>query len=60
MPAGSMPVRHSRQNSPGACLPACVRVLLDPALDSGPTRLSKDGFLLAWEGFDSLAAVISR
>jgi ABC-type bacteriocin/lantibiotic exporter with double-glycine peptidase domain len=34
--------------------------LLDPALDSGPTRLSIDGFLLAWEEFDSLAAVISK
>lgn len=34
--------------------------LLDPALDDGPTRLTKDGFLLAWEEFDRLAAVISR
>jgi len=150
MPAGSTPVRHYRQSSPGACLPACVRMvlvmlgderaeeqwvailgsyefgtpagrvtrlielgyqvqfgpssleelqshlerdlspivfvhagllpwtdfggfhalvlteisptdvaLLDPALDDGPTRLSKDGFLLAWEEFDCLAAVIS-
>jgi len=34
--------------------------LLDPALDSGPTRLSRDGFLTAWEEFDCLAAIISR
>jgi hypothetical protein len=34
--------------------------LLDPALDNGPTQLSIDGFLLAWEEFDSLAAVISK
>lgn len=151
MPAGSTPVRHYRQSSPGACLPACVRMvlaamgderteqqlattlgsyefgtpasrvtrlielgcqvrfgsfsldelqfhlernlfpivfvradllpwtdfgglhalvlsemtptdvaLLDPALDGGPTWLSQDGFLLAWEEFDCLAAIISR
>ncbi len=35
-------------------------MLLDPALDSGPTQLSTDGFLLAWLEFDYLAAVISR
>lgn len=34
--------------------------LLDPALEDGPTRLSVDGFLLAWEEFDCLAAIISR
>ena len=34
--------------------------LLDPALDGGPTRLSIDGFMLAWEEFDCLAAIISR
>ena len=34
--------------------------LFDPALDQGPTLLSKDGFLLAWGEFDHLAAVISR
>ncbi len=34
--------------------------LLDPALEDGPTRLSTDGFLLAWEEFDRLAAIISR
>lgn len=34
--------------------------LLDPALDGGPTRLSRDGFLIAWEEFDRLAAIISR
>jgi hypothetical protein len=34
--------------------------LLDPALNAGPIPLSKDGFLLAWEEFDRLAAVISR
>ncbi len=33
--------------------------LLDPSLDEGPTRLSIDGFLLAWEEFDSLAAIVS-
>lgn len=151
MPAGSTPVRHYRQSRPGACLPACARMvlatmgdkhteqqlaailgsyefgtpasrvtrlvelgyqvqfrsfsldelqfhleqsrfpvvfvgadllpwadfggfhalalneitptgvaLLDPALDDGPTWLSKDGFLLAWEEFDCLAAIISR
>ncbi len=35
-------------------------VLHDPALDSGPTRLTVDGFLLAWEEFDCLAATISK
>jgi hypothetical protein len=34
--------------------------LLDPALNHGPTRLSRDGFLVAWEEFDCLAAIISR
>lgn len=34
--------------------------LLDPALDEGPTRLSRDGFLIAWEEFGFLAAVVSR
>jgi hypothetical protein len=34
--------------------------LLDPAQDSGPTSLSIDGFLLAWEEFDSLAAIITK
>jgi hypothetical protein len=34
--------------------------LFDPALDDGPTRLVRDGFLLAWEEFDRLAAIISR
>jgi len=33
--------------------------LLDSTLDSGPSRLSRDGFLLAWEEFDCLAAIIS-
>ena len=28
MPAGSTPVQHYRQSSPGACLPACVRMVL--------------------------------
>lgn len=28
MPAGSTPVRHIPQNSPGACLPACVQMIL--------------------------------
>jgi ABC-type bacteriocin/lantibiotic exporter with double-glycine peptidase domain len=151
MPASSTSVQHHRQSSPGACLPACVRMvlaamgderteaqlgtlldsyefgtpasrvtrltrwgyqvqfgpssleklqvrlehglfpivfvradllpwadfggfhalvlaeitptsvaLLDPALDDGPTLLSKDGFLSAWEEFDYLAAVVSR
>lgn len=35
-------------------------ILLDPALEEGPTSLAKDGFLLAWEEFDRLAAVISK
>ena len=151
MPAGSTSVRHYKQSSPGACLPACARMvlaamgdecteqrlatilgsyefgtpasrvtrlvergyqvqfgsssldelqsslkhnlfpivfvradllpwaefggfhalvltditstdvaLLDPALDDGPTWLSQEGFLLAWEEFDCLAATISR
>ncbi len=34
--------------------------LLDPALDDGPIWLSVDGFLLAWEEFDCLAATVSR
>lgn len=34
-------------------------VLLDPSLSHGPTRLSLDGFLAAWEEFDRQAAVIS-
>jgi predicted double-glycine peptidase len=34
--------------------------LLDPALEHSPTRLSRDGFLVAWEEFDCLAAIISR
>jgi hypothetical protein len=33
--------------------------LLDSALDEGPTRLSIDGFLMAWEEFDALAAIVS-
>jgi ABC-type bacteriocin/lantibiotic exporter with double-glycine peptidase domain len=28
MPAGSIPVPHYRQSNPGACLPACVRMVL--------------------------------
>ena len=28
MPSGSMPVRHYRQSNPGACLPACARIVL--------------------------------
>ncbi len=32
--------------------------LHDPPLDDGPTELSIDGFLLAWEEFDRKAAVI--
>jgi len=151
MPATSTPVPHYRQSSPGACLPACIRMvlaalgdnrteaelaallgsfefgtpasrvmrlaqlgyqvqfgpssldelqthlehdlfpivfvradllpwadfggfhvlvltevtptdvaLLDPALDQGPTRLSVDSFLLAWEEFDCLTAIVSR
>ena len=34
--------------------------LLDPALDTGPTHLTLDGFLMAWEEFDCLAAVIGK
>ncbi|MCP4424392.1 MAG: hypothetical protein GY803_07875 [Chloroflexi bacterium] len=33
--------------------------LHDPALEDGPTQLSIDGFLLAWEEFDRKAAVIT-
>lgn len=33
--------------------------VLDPALESGPSDLSRDGFLLAWQEFDCLAAIIS-
>jgi len=40
------------------CTPSDV-ALLDPAQDDGPTRLAKDGFLIAWEEFDCLAAIIS-
>ena len=32
----------------------------DPVLDDGPSRLPTDYFLLAWEEFDCLAAVIYR
>ncbi len=151
MPTGSTPARHYKQSNPGACLPACVRIvlaalgverpeshwvaalgsydfgtpssrvkrltslgyqvqygrfsldelqvhlqngllpivfvradllpwttwsgfhalvlveimptdvaLLDPALDTGPTRLARDAFLMAWEEFDYLTAVISN
>lgn len=28
MPAASTPVPHYRQSSPGACLPACARMVL--------------------------------
>ena len=34
--------------------------VLDPASDTGPSRLGLDGFLMAWEEFDCLAAVISK
>jgi ABC-type bacteriocin/lantibiotic exporter with double-glycine peptidase domain len=34
--------------------------ILDPALESGPTRLSLDGLLMAWEEFDRLTAIIQR
>jgi hypothetical protein len=34
--------------------------LLDPALENGPTSLSLDGFLMAWEEFDTLTAIIQR
>lgn len=33
--------------------------LHDPALSDGPTRLSIDGFMMAWEEFDRKTAVIS-
>ena len=33
--------------------------LHDPALPDGPVRLSIDGFMLAWEEFDRMTAVIS-
>jgi predicted double-glycine peptidase len=34
--------------------------LHDPALPSGPNRLSRLEFLLAWDEFDYIAAVIAR
>jgi len=34
--------------------------LHDPALDDGPTRLEVATFILAWDEFDGLAAVIAR
>jgi len=34
--------------------------VFDPVLDDGPTALSLDGLLLAWEEFDRLAAIISK
>lgn len=34
--------------------------LLDPVLDSGPTPISHDAFLMAWLEFDKLAAIISK
>lgn len=34
--------------------------VFDPALDDGPTTLSLDELLLAWEEFDCLSAVISK
>jgi hypothetical protein len=33
--------------------------LHDPALPNGPVRLSVDGFMMAWEEFDRMTAVIS-
>ena len=33
--------------------------LHDPALDDGPRWLSVDGFMIAWQEFDCLAAIIS-
>lgn len=35
-------------------------VLHDPALDDGPSQMSIAAFMLAWDEFDGLAAVISR
>jgi len=34
--------------------------VFDPVLDDGPTELSLDELLLAWEESDCLAAVIGR
>ncbi len=34
--------------------------LHDPALEGGAMRLSIDGFLMAWEEFDRLAAIIEQ
>jgi len=34
--------------------------VFDPVLGDGPTALSLDGLLLAWEEFDRLAAIISK
>lgn len=36
MPIGSTPVRHYQQSSPGACLPACVRMALAELGDERP------------------------
>lgn len=36
MPVGSTPVRHYQQSSPGACLPACVRMALAELGDERP------------------------
>jgi hypothetical protein len=34
--------------------------LHDPSLDNGPAQLDMDTFMLAWDEFDCLAAVISK
>jgi hypothetical protein len=55
MPASSTSVQHHRALVLAEITPTSV-ALLDPALDDGPTLLSKDGFLLTWEEFDYLAS----
>lgn len=34
--------------------------LFDPVLDSGPTYAPVNSFLMAWEEFDSLAAIVKK
>jgi predicted double-glycine peptidase len=34
--------------------------LHDPTLDHGPSQISMDAFLIAWQEFDCLAAIFSR
>jgi hypothetical protein len=36
MPTGSTPAQHYKQSNPGACLPACVRMVLATLGDEHP------------------------